>query len=50
MQHLVAPVSINALQIVVPTIVGNVVPCSDPIITSSVVYVTAIVYWFDLGL
>ena len=36
MQHLVAPVSINALHIVVPTLVGNVVPCSDPMITSSV--------------
>ena len=36
MQHLVAPVSINALHIVVPSLVGNVVPCSDPIITSSV--------------
>ena len=36
MQHLVAPVSINALHTVVPTLVGNVVPCSDPIITSPV--------------
>ena len=36
MQHLVAPVSINALHTVVPTLVGNLVPCSDPIITYSV--------------
>ena len=36
MQHLVAPVSLNVLHTVVPTLVGNVVPCSDPIITSSV--------------
>ena len=35
-QLLVAPVSINALPIVVPIFVGNVVACSDPIITSSV--------------
>ena len=35
MQHLVAPVPINALHTVVPTLVGKVVPCSDPIITSS---------------
>ena len=35
MQHLVAPVSIKALQIVDPTLVGKVVPCSEPIITSS---------------
>ena len=35
-QHLVAPVSIKALHIVVPTLVENVVPCSDPMITSSV--------------
>ena len=36
MQHLVAPASIKELHIVVPTLVGNVVPCSDHMITSSV--------------
>ena len=36
MQHLGAPVSVNALHIVVPTLVGNVVPCSDPMTTSYV--------------
>ena len=36
MQHLVASVSINTLHIVVPTLVGKVVPCSDPMITSFV--------------
>ena len=36
MQHLITPVSINALHIVVPTLVGKVVPCSDPMITTSV--------------
>ena len=35
MQLLVAPVSIKALQIVDPTLVGKVVPCSEPITTSS---------------
>ena len=35
MQLLVAPVSIKALHSVDPTLVGKVVPCSDPIITSS---------------
>ena len=34
MQLLVAPVSIKALQSVA-TLVGKVVPCSEPIITSS---------------
>ena len=36
MQHLVASVSINVLHIVVPTLAGKVVPCSEPMITSSV--------------
>ena len=36
MQLLVAPVSINALQIVAPILVGNIVPCSVPMTTSSV--------------
>ena len=35
MQLLVAKVSIKALQSVDPTLVGKVVPCSEPIITSS---------------
>ena len=35
MQLLVVPVSIKALQSVDPTLVGKVVPCSEPIITSS---------------
>ena len=35
-QLLVAPVSIKALHTEVPILVGKVVPCSDPIITSSV--------------
>ena len=34
-QHLVAPVSISALHTVVPILVGKVVPCSNPMITSS---------------
>ena len=34
MQHLVAQVSINPSHIVVPTLVGKVVPCFDPMITS----------------
>ena len=36
MQLFVAPVSIKALHMEVPILVGNVVPCSVPIITSSV--------------
>ena len=39
MQHLVVLVSINALHIVAPTLVGNVVPCSDPMITSLVWFI-----------
>ena len=35
MQLLVAPVSIKALQSVDPTLVGKVVPCSEPINISS---------------
>ena len=41
MQLLVAPVSIKALQIVDPTLVGKVVPCSDPIITSSALSISS---------
>ena len=36
MQLFVAPVSIKVLHMDVPILVGNVVPCSVPIITSSV--------------
>ena len=36
MQLPVVPVSINALHIIVPILVGKVVPCLDPMITSSV--------------
>ena len=36
MQLFVAPVSIRALHTEVPILVGNVVPCSIPIMTSSV--------------
>ena len=35
-QLLVAPVSIKALHTEVPILVGKVVPCSEPITTSSV--------------
>ena len=40
MQLFVVPVSIKALHIEVPILVGNVVPCSVPIITSSVCIVS----------
>ena len=36
MQLFIVPVSIKALHIEVPILVGKVVPCSVPIITSSV--------------
>ena len=41
MQLLVAPVSIKVLQSVDPTLVGKVVPCSDPIITSSALSISS---------
>ena len=36
MQLFVAPVSIKALHVDAPILIGNVVPCSVPITTSSV--------------
>ena len=41
MQLLVAPVFINALHSVDPTLVGKVVPCSEPIITSSALSISS---------
>ena len=41
MQLLVAPVSIKVLQSVDPTLVGKVVPCSEPIITSSALSISS---------
>ena len=48
MQLLVAPVSIKALQSVDPTLVGKVVPCSEPIITSSALSICSfsIIFFF----
>ena len=44
MQHLVAPVSINALHTVEITLVGNIVPCSDPMMTSSIWLTLSLLY------
>ena len=50
MQLLVAPVSIKALQSVDPTLVGKVVPCSDPIITSSALSISSfLIISFSIG-
>ena len=48
MQLLVAPVSIKALQSVDPTLVGKVVPCSDPIITSSALSISSFFCFYFL--
>ena len=41
-----APVSIRALHIEVPILVGEVVPCSIPMITSSIRFIS----WFDISI
>ena len=46
MQLFVAPVSINALHMEFPILVGKVVPCSVPMITSSVLRVSCSGFMF----